>query len=182
MSKLTGVVSGRSEREGRNKKNGKEWKVINIKLGDDWFGGYVDRVPTILDVEEGDTVAIEWESNGAYKNYTSVDIIAKGSKVTAPNGEQKPASVVDREWHISLGAGINQAVTVVNNMLEHEVISLPAAKKAKYDAYLEYIKEVALDLAKFNFFSQVPEMEDDDDEGSPFDVDNNEEDKGTYSE
>lgn len=167
MSKLTGVISAVKDRTGTSR-SGKAWKVINIKLGDDWFGAYTDRVPAGESVQEGDTVAIEWESNGKFKNFTALDIISKGSTTTSADGVTKSTSQADREWHISLGAGFNQAVRVVDSMLRNEVLTLPSAKAKKYDAYMEYVKQVATELAEFNFFSTVPDPDEGGEEGEGF--------------
>ena len=172
MPSLTGIVAKRGERSGVNKFN-KPWTAINLLINDEWYGGYVDRMPVLLEVSEGDEVSIEYNVNGNYKILSSCDIVKKAERVASPAGGGATVSVkeLDRQWHISLGGALHDAATIVKDMLDVEAISLPAAKNKKYDAYMGYVRQVATDLATFNLYSEMPDQDQDGADENPFNDD-----------
>ena len=153
MNKVTGVVQARSVRDGGS------WQAINLKVNEEWYGGYVSDFPKLTSIVEGTKVALEFTLNGKYKNLSAIDVLEEAAPAKSSSTVGKSAAMEDKEWHISLGAGLNQAIALLPVLIDKGIVKLPA--KNGYEASLEYVKEIAVDLAKFNFFSEVPEKEED---------------------
>lgn len=157
MSKKVGVVTRRAEKTGAGLRG--PWKKVDVVVDEEWYSGFTSKVPALEGIFEGTKVAMEFTENGRYKNISSIEVLEDAPKPKNTGGGHASANQEAREWHISLGAGLNQAVALFPALVEAGAISLPSKDAAKYDAAMNYVKEIATELATFNFFSEVPEEE-----------------------
>ncbi len=151
--KIVGVVSKISRQSGQGRRGA--WTKIGLNINDEWYGGFVGSVNGGLeDVQEGDKVGADYIISGQYKNLVSVDVIEKVS-ASSPAAAAKGSNDFQEQkaWGFIVGASMNKAVDVVDAMIKHDVISLPAKNK-RYDAYMEYIAQVAKDLSLINYDMQ----------------------------
>lgn len=127
-----------------------------VKVGNDWYGAGKSHPG----VDKGEYIEFEFTRNGRYMNLDpktitkpqpnvgqapSVSNTARGAGVTR---DDYWANKAEKDEHtqaaINWQSARNSAIAAVSSMVEHGVVSLPAAKAKKYDVFMALVDEVSV--------------------------------------
>lgn len=130
MSKVSGVL----EKAYRNDRG-----YYSVKVGETWYGTFKDNYAEL----EGNNVTFEAEQKGKFWNVKGPIAVdeSKQSASSSPNAASVPAG--DRQQSIVLQSSYKTAAEVLGDMLAAEMLTIPAKKADKYDAYLGLLDELA---------------------------------------
>lgn len=129
----------------------------NTNIDGNWYGTGLKQEPPF---NEGDYLEFTFTRKGQFMNMdpTSVQVkkgsVQQGSEVSSFAKKGAASNSRDDYWNkkeerdenvqasINWQSSRNAAISVVSAMVQSEVVSLPAAKGKKYDAFMSLVDEV----------------------------------------
>lgn len=136
-------------------------RAFNIKVDSEWYGfGFDDPEGNPWKLSRGDIVEFEVTRRGNYVNIdpSSVNVVGKEEKKQAAASgstggsenwdarakywEDKEKRDVITQTAIQYQSSRNAAIEVVDALMRHGLIKLPAKQADQYDAYLAYVDQV----------------------------------------
>lgn len=167
----------------------------NVKVGGEWYGAGKSR-PRFND---GDYVSFTFTRRGRFMNLDPESVqVQEGTAEAAPNirrvagaaqgtsaggnrndyWEKKAEKDENVQASINWQAARNSAIAACNSMVEHGIVSLPAAKAKKFDVFMALVDDVTtryFNDTQYVFDNKEPPMSegggmhtDADEEDAPF--------------
>lgn len=138
---LQGVIENVSTKNGMGK-NG-PWTMYSMQVSGEWYGcGF-----KALQARQGDYVSFDFEQSGNFKNAKNVKVVAPPAggqqPAAAPQAQAQGVSVVNkRDVSIQYQSSRKDAIQVLDLLIKHDAVSLPAKKADKFDAALALLDEL----------------------------------------
>lgn len=120
--------------------------LVNTGQGEDWFN-FGFKKPTVAN---GSQVRFTLTQRGQYWNgdSDSIEVIKTSQAATPAVMKKAVASADNRQRSIVVQTAYKVAPEIIKGALEHQLITLPAKKADKFDAYMSLIDETAMRLAQ----------------------------------
>ena len=142
MSEKTGMIEKVSSATRNTRYGSKE--VFSIQVDGDWYGCGFDPLPA--GAVEGATVSFSTAVNGKYTNADckTMQVVSGPSAAPSAGSGTSPKGGHDdpRQRVIVYQSARNAAIDAIALMQQLEVVSLPAKKADKYDAFFALLNEV----------------------------------------
>lgn len=120
--------------------------LLNTGSAEEWFS-FGFKKPAVTNNQQ---VKFTVKQNGNYWNGDpdSIETIKTGEAAAPATMKKAVASVDEKQRSIVFQSAYERAILMINGAITLDLISLPAKKAAKFDAYCELVHERALILAE----------------------------------
>lgn len=129
----------------------RKWVKRSFKVNGAWYSTFVNdkNRPSLDAVNEGDSVKIDYEQKGDFRNINHVTVVSAAKQDAPAKGKEAVATYNPnvKEFRITFLASRRDAIEFVKAGLQLELLSLGTKKADKMDLFYDLVNKYAAKMA-----------------------------------